>query len=102
MKRIRDLFLILTLLPALAFAQAFRVNDIRLEGLQRVSAGTVFASLPVQIGEELDGLAIQEATRALFKTGYFEDIQIGRDGNVLVVRISFLLRRGRIERIRIG
>ncbi|NHO87854.1 outer membrane protein assembly factor BamA [Pseudoteredinibacter isoporae] len=87
MKRIRDLFLILTLLPALAFAQAFRVNDIRLEGLQRVSAGTVFASLPVQIGEELDGLAIQNATRELFKTGYFEDIQMGRDGNVLVVTV---------------
>ncbi len=87
MKRIRDFILIFTLLPALAYAQAFRVNDIRLEGLQRVSAGTVFASLPIQIGEELDSLAIQNATRALFKTGYFADIQIGRDGNVLVVTV---------------
>ncbi|MCV6627119.1 MAG: outer membrane protein assembly factor BamA, partial [Cellvibrionaceae bacterium] len=87
MKRIRDLILILTLMPVLTFAQGFKVTDIRLEGLQRVSAGSVFASLPIQIGEELDSIAIQGATRALFKTGYFADIQMSREGSVLVVSV---------------
>ena len=87
MMRLRLLFISLILLPATVFAQSFRVNDIRLEGLQRVSAGTVFASLPVQIGDTMDSVAIQRATRSLFRTGYFADIQIGRDGGVLVISV---------------
>ena len=86
MKRLQ-LFLILLLLPLAAFAQEFRVQDIRVEGLQRVSAGTVFAALPVQIGDTLDSVAIQEATRALFKSGYFADIQIAREGAVLIILV---------------
>lgn len=88
MMRFRLLFISLILLPLTVFAQSFRVNDIRLEGLQRVSAGTVFAALPVQIGETMDSVAIRDATRALFRTGFFEDIQIGRDGSVLVVTVK--------------
>lgn len=86
--RFRLLFISLVLFPLTVFAENFRVNDIRLEGLQRVSAGTVFASLPVQIGESVDSLALREASRALFRTGFFEDIQLGRDGNVLVVTVK--------------
>ncbi|WP_439653232.1 outer membrane protein assembly factor BamA [Pseudomaricurvus albidus] len=86
--RFRLLFISLILFPITVFAQSFRVNDIRLEGLQRVSAGTVFAALPVQIGETMDSVAIRDATRALFRTGYFEDIQIGRDGGVLVISVK--------------
>ncbi|MBU3069626.1 outer membrane protein assembly factor BamA [Aestuariicella sp. G3-2] len=88
MMRFRLLFISLILFPITVFAQSFRVNDIRLEGLQRVSAGTVFAALPVQIGETMDSVAIRDATRALFRTGYFEDIQIGRDGGVLVISVK--------------
>ncbi len=88
MMRLRLLFISLILLPVTVFAQSFRVNDIRLEGLQRVSAGTVFAALPVQIGDDMDSVAIQRATRSLFRTGYFEDIQIGRDGGVLVIAVK--------------
>ncbi len=87
MMRLRLLFISLILLPVTVFAQSFRVNDIRLEGLQRVSAGTVFAALPVQIGDTMDSVAIQRATRSLFRTGYFADIQIGRDGGVLVISV---------------
>lgn len=72
----------------LAHAQSFRVNDIRVEGLQRVSAGSVFASLPIQIGDEVSSYGIQQATRALFKVGYFADIEMGRDGNVLVITVK--------------
>lgn len=88
MMRFRLLFISLILFPITVFAQSFRVNDIRLEGLQRVSAGTVFAALPVQIGETMDSVAIRDATRALFRTGFFEDIQIGRDGGVLVISVK--------------
>ena len=68
-------------------ASAFVVNDIRLDGLQRVSAGSVFNALPVTIGDDIDSQAVSEAARALFRTGYFQDIQLGRDGDVLVVTV---------------
>ncbi|BBM00020.1 outer membrane protein assembly factor BamA [Microbulbifer sp. GL-2] len=74
-------------LPLSALAQSFVVNDIRVEGLQRVSAGTVFSALPVRVGDEIESVEIQSATRALFRTGYFEDIQIGRENGVLVVTV---------------
>ena len=66
-------------------ASAFVVNDIRLDGLQRISAGTVFNILPISVGEDVGSQELAEAARALFKTGYFQDIQLGRDGSVLVV-----------------
>ena len=78
----------LCLLPVVVLAQDFRVQDIRVEGLQRVSAGTVFASLPVQIGDTLNSVSIQEATRALFRSGYFADIQIAREGGVLIIQVK--------------
>ena len=68
-------------------ANAFVINDIRLDGLQRISAGTVFNALPVAIGDDVDNPELADAARALFKTGYFQDIQMGRDGNVLVVTV---------------
>lgn len=88
MMRIRLWALIALLLPLSVYAQSFRVDDIRLEGLQRVSAGTVFTNLPVQIGQTIDTLGVQTATRALFRTGYFSDIEIERDENVLVIRVK--------------
>ena len=72
--------------PALAQAPAaFTVGDIRVEGLQRISEGTVYNYLPVNIGDRLDARRIQEAIRALFGTGFFSDIEIRRDGETLVV-----------------
>ncbi|WP_317931885.1 outer membrane protein assembly factor BamA [Halioxenophilus sp. WMMB6] len=71
-----------------ASAESFRVDDIRVQGLQRVSAGTVFAALPIQVGDQIEEVDIQRLTRALFRTGFFEDIAIGRDGNVLVVVVA--------------
>jgi len=69
-------------------AQTFRVSDIRVEGLQRVSAGTVFSVLPVRVGDVLTQADIQNATRELFKVGYFSDVTIKRDGDVLVLVIK--------------
>ena len=80
--------LLLCLCPLLAIADVFQIEDIRLDGLQRVSAGTVFASLPVQAGELIDEEGVRVAVRTLFKTGYFNDINIAREGNVLVVSLK--------------
>jgi len=65
----------------------FRVKDIRIEGLQRVSAGTVFSALPINVGDSLEPADISDATRKLFKSAYFQDITMGRDGDVLVVTV---------------
>lgn len=68
-------------------AQAFVVTDIRIDGLQRVSAGTVFNSLPIEVGDDVQSPEIAGAARVLYQTGYFNDIQIGRDGDVLVLSV---------------
>ena len=70
---------------AQAAREAFTVGDIRIEGLQRISEGTVFNYLPVNIGDHLDGQRIGEAMRALYATGFFRDVELRRDGNTLLV-----------------
>ena len=66
---------------------AFAVQDVRIEGLQRVSPGTVFRHLSVDIGDTLDADAAAVAIRALYATGYFRDIALEKDGDVLVVAV---------------
>ncbi len=66
----------------------FTVADIRVDGLQRIGAGTVFTYLPIERGDTVDSARIGEAMRALYKTGFFEDIRIDRDGNILVVSVT--------------
>ena len=77
----------LLLNATLAHAQSFKISDIRINGLQRVSAASVFGALPLNVGEEVDDQSLVESTRALFKTGFFQDIQLGRDGDVLVITV---------------
>ncbi len=81
-------FLVLGLLPAAVLAQEeFVVRDMRVEGLQRISEGTVFNYLPINIGDTVDAQRIQEAIRALYAQGLFEDIEMRRDGNTLIVAV---------------
>lgn len=76
------------LLSAAAVAQdSFVVDDIRLEGLQRISAGTVFNYLPIQVGDRVTAERSAEAIRALFRTGFFNDVRIEREGATLVVSV---------------
>ncbi|MDZ7751038.1 MAG: outer membrane protein assembly factor BamA [Gammaproteobacteria bacterium] len=84
--------------PVQAF-EPFMVDDIRIEGLQRVTAGTVFNYLPVQMGSRLDERGATEAIRELFKTGFFKDVRLERDGDVLVV---FVRERPSIANIEIS
>ena len=66
---------------------AFVIEDIRLEGLQRISPGTVFNYLPLQIGDEVDSARSAEAIRVLFQTGFFEDVRLEREGSTLLVSL---------------
>ena len=80
-----------------AAADAFTVRDIRLEGLQRITAGTVFNYLPVKVGDTLDDTHTAEVVRTLFKTGFFRDVRIERDGETLVVSVVERPSIGSIE-----
>ncbi len=66
----------------------FAVGDIRIEGLQRVSEGTVFNYLPVNIGDELSPSRVREALKALYGTGFFSDVELRRDGSTLVIAVK--------------
>ena len=69
-----------------AFAP-FTVSDIRIDGLQRIGAGTVFTYLPVERGDTLDQAKSAEALRALYKTGFFEDVRLDHQGSILVITV---------------
>ncbi|MFN8902763.1 MAG: outer membrane protein assembly factor BamA, partial [Lysobacteraceae bacterium] len=66
---------------------AFTVQDIRVDGLQRISTGTVFSYLPVERGDAIDPARAGEAIRALFRTGFFSDVSLAREGDILVVKV---------------
>ena len=66
----------------------FVVEDIEVEGLQRIDAGTVFTYLPVRVGEEFSVEESDEVIEDVFDTGFFRDVQLYRRGNVLVVDVS--------------
>ena len=68
--------------------ETFTIKDIRLEGLRRISPGTVFNYLPIQVGDRLDQNKASKAIADLFKTGLFKDIRLEREGNVLVVELD--------------
>ncbi|MEX6501139.1 outer membrane protein assembly factor BamA [Pseudomonas zhanjiangensis] len=87
MKRLLLPAVLAALMIAEVHAESFTISDIRVNGLQRVSAGSVFGALPLNVGEEADDRTLVEATRELFKTGFFQDIQLGRDGDVLVISV---------------
>lgn len=83
--------------PALAQVPgdaSFIVGEIRIEGLQRVSEGTVFNYLPVNIGDTMSPQRVRESIRALYATGFFRDVQLRRDGSSLIVVV---LERPSIE-----
>src|SRR6186713_1581454 len=63
----------------------FTVKDIRVEGLQRTEPGTVFSYLPVKVGETMNSEKARAALRALYATGFFQDVRLEVEGDVLVV-----------------
>ncbi len=82
----RILFTLLVLLPLGSFAASdFVVKDMRVEGLQRISEGTVFNYLPINIGDNVDAIRISEAMRALYDQNLFDDIEMRRVDDTLIV-----------------
>ncbi|EGP18830.1 hypothetical protein GME_14610 [Halomonas sp. TD01] len=70
-----------------AQAQSFDVSDIRVEGLQRVSAASVFNAFPVNANDRVSEQQLAAAARDLFATGLFEDVSLAREGDVLVIQV---------------
>ncbi len=88
MKHSLKLVPLVFLFPLLALADTFKITDIRVKGLKRVSAASVFASLPISVGDQTSKKLVADSIRKLFSTGYFESIEFGRDGNVLVITVE--------------
>ena len=82
------IFALIALFPfSISSEEEWVVNDIRISGLQRVSAGSIFNVMPVAVGDTVDTFELQETAKTIFKTGQFDDIEIGREGNTLIISI---------------
>ena len=90
MRRFHAVLLPLFLFHAtpLAAFEPFLIKDIRVEGIQRTEAGTIFSYLPVKVGDTMTDERSTQAIRALFATGFFRDVSLEREGDVLVVAVQ--------------
>ena len=89
MRRVRAAWLLLAFHAIAAAAlEPFVIRDIRVEGIQRTEAGTIFSYLPVKVGDTMSDERASEAIRALFATGFFRDVSLEREGDVLVVVVQ--------------
>ena len=85
----KTLFALLVLLPLTSMAAGnFVVKDMRVEGLQRISEGTVFNYLPINIGDTIDSIRIGEAIRALYGQNLFDDIEMRREEDTLIIVVK--------------
>ncbi|MFI4956871.1 MAG: outer membrane protein assembly factor BamA [Gammaproteobacteria bacterium] len=88
MQVLKRLAVSLLCLPLWAYADTFKISEIKVEGLQRLDVGTVYNDLPVRVGDVFNtddsGLVIRD----LFKSGFFSDVALARDGTVLIVTVK--------------
>lgn len=80
--------LVLLCVSSVAWAENFIIEDIRVEGLQRISAGTVFNFLPVKVGDEMTDNDARGIIRSLYKSKYFNDVQLEQQDNILVIKVQ--------------
>lgn len=85
--RVGGLLLALATVPAAAI-EPFVIKDIRIEGIQRTEAGTVFSYLPVKVGDTMTDEKAAQAIRALFATGFFKDVTLESENGVLIVSVE--------------
>ncbi|MEX2319924.1 MAG: POTRA domain-containing protein, partial [Saccharospirillum sp.] len=71
-----------------AMAEPFRVDALTVNGLQRVSLGSVLQALPIQEGDQVDTESADDWLRAVYSTGYFSDVQVLREGNTLIFEVT--------------
>jgi len=69
-------------------AEPFVVRDIQVEGVQRTEAGTIFSYLPIKVGDRVTDERIAEAVKALYATGFFRDVRLEAQGDVLIVSVQ--------------
>ena len=79
------ILILLTLFVSVEAVDEFVIEDIRVEGLKRITPGTVFNYLPMKVGDKFNDSTSSDAVRALFKTGFFDDVKVEKDGNNLVL-----------------
>ena len=87
MKNLKIIFLSFLLSLNLNAFDEFLVSDIRIIGLQRVSTGSIFNVIPISVGDRIDTRKSNDIVRSLFSTEQFDDIQIGKDGNTLIITV---------------
>lgn len=73
--------------PVVLNGESFVASDIRIDGLQRISAGTVLTYMPIERGDTVTQTGVGDAIRALYKTGFFQDVRLDRQGDILVVTV---------------
>ena len=79
------------------YANTFVIKDIRIDGLERISEGTVFNYLPVKVGDEISDKDASSIIRSLYKSKYFNDVGVEQSGDVLVIKVSERPAISRIE-----
>ena len=85
----RNVILLLVLLASAPLhAQNFVVEEIRVDGLQRISEGTVFSFLPVEVGDRLTPTLARSSIRDLYRSGFFRDVELAREGNILIIEVE--------------
>ncbi|MCF6300771.1 MAG: outer membrane protein assembly factor BamA, partial [Proteobacteria bacterium] len=85
---IKIIFALIIMSFSVNSAEQFRVDDIRIIGADRISHGTIFSHLPIERGDTVDAEIIRTSIKRLFATGYFHDVKLSKDGNVLIIRLS--------------
>ncbi len=88
MRRFTLLSLLGLIFSVQSIASDFAVDDIRIEGLQQVDPAIVFRNFPINRGDQVDQRALNEATKDLFESGYFDDVELLKDQGVLIVRVK--------------
>ncbi len=87
-RRLTAIWLLVLFCGAAFAAGAVKIGDIRIVGLERVSKGAVFAHLPVDVGDTVKpGVDTSKIIRSLYKSGFFDDIKLGFDGDTLVIKV---------------
>ena len=86
--KIPKLLVLLLIFFNFCYAQTFKLKDIRVSGLQRITAGSFFNYMPIKRGDSVSDADYPEIIRELYKTGFFKDIKLARDGNVLIVNVE--------------
>lgn len=89
-QKLKSMLLLVSSLYAgsLMALEPFQVKDIRVEGIQRTEAGTVFSHLPVKVGEIMDDDLASQAIKSLYNTGFFKDVRIEAENDVLIVTVQ--------------